>query len=196
MRIVGADIATAGIGNDARHIAPAAGHIPRAVFRTVHHHAWSARAVVCRHLPFAHCAVSPFFFFEKTIGHRTATDQTAIEAHPFGAPERSAFHVIGTAHGGNADLLNRRGVFAVERCIPPGVDVGRFHTFHIGCGARAEIGELCKPQAGRNDKSRIANPGQAIGRTEAQQQSRVNRALRQDTTTGHFYHRARIRHAR
>ena len=107
LRIVGSDIATAGIGNDARHIAPAAGHIPRAVFRPVHHHAWSARAVVCRRLPFAHCAVSPLFFFEKTVGHRAAAYQTAIETHPFGASERGGFHVIGTAHRRNADLLNR-----------------------------------------------------------------------------------------
>ena len=194
LRIVGSDIATAGIGNDARHIAPAAGHIPRAVFRPVHHHAWSVRAVVRRCLPFAHCAVSPFFFFEKTVSHRAAAYQTAIKAHPFGASEWGDFHVIGTAHRRNADLLNRRGAFAVERRIPPGVDAGRFHTFHIGRRARTEIGELRTPQAGRNDKSSIAYPHQAIGRTETQQQSRMHRALRQDATTGHFYHRARVRH--
>ena len=37
-------------------------------------------------------------------------------------------------------------------------------------------------------------PRQAIGRTETQQQSRMHRALRQDATTGHFYHRARVWH--
>ena len=101
MHIVGPHIAAAGIGYDTRHIALTAGHIPRAVFRPIHHHQRPLLFRLTRLRRLLNFAVGVFFCLEKAIRRRTAPNQTTVEAHPFGATEGRTFHVVGTAYRGD-----------------------------------------------------------------------------------------------
>ena len=194
MHIVGPHIAAAGIGNDTRHIALSAGHIPRAVFCPIHHHQRPLLFRLTRLRRLLNFAVGVFFRLEKAVGRCTAPNQTAVEAHPFGATEGRTFHVVGTAYRGDPQSLYHRGALVGKGRIPPRIDAGRFHTFDIGRDARAKISELFALQSRRNDKSRLTNACQTVGRTESQEQSGVHRALRQYATARHFDHRAARRY--
>ena len=101
MRIVCPHIASAGIGNDTRHIALTAGHIPDAVFRPIDHHQRLFAFRVSRLRRSLQGEVGVFFRGEKAVRRRTAPNQTAVKAHPFGATEGRTFHVVGTAYRGD-----------------------------------------------------------------------------------------------
>ncbi len=194
MRIVGPHIAAAGIGYDTRHITLTAGYIPSAVFRPIHHHQRPLLFRLTRLRRLLNFTVGVFFCLEKAIRRRTAPNQTAVEAHPFGATEGRTFHVVGATHRRYAQSFDHRGALVGKRRIPPRIDAGRFHTFDIRRSARTEISKSFALQSWRNDKSRLTNACQTVGRTESQEQSGVHRTLWQHAAARHFDHRAARRH--
>ena len=164
------------------------------MFRPIDHHQRLFAVPVIRLRRLLNFAVGVFFCLEKAVSRRTAPNQTAVEAHPFGATEGRTFHVVGTAYRGDPQSLYHRGALVGKGRIPPRIDAGRFHTFDIGRDARAKISELFALQSRRNDKSRLTNACQTVGRTESQEQSGVHRALWQHAAARHFDHRAARRY--